>query len=296
MSAAPQPADERPLPLDVVQRWMQSVITHPGGVLGGLESEAARAEIDLPATDLPKVIAPSRALTSHERLEIYAQAYYARLFECLREEFPALRHAVGDEAFDALAFGYLQEHPSASYTLGNLGREFPGWLQTTRDPADGEWPQLLIDLARLERTYSEVFDGPGCERGPQLTAADLQAMPPERWPEARLQMAPCFRLLEASYPVHEFATAVRNHTGDAEIPLPQPARTLLAITRRDYVVRRYALSETQHRLLTALARGEAIATAIAEVAETADSDDLGADLHGWFRDWTAAPFFAGLAQ
>ena len=296
MSASPRPADECPLPLDVVQRWMQSVITHPGGVQGGLESAAARAEIDLPPADLPEVIAPSRALSSHQRLEIYAQAYYARLFECLREEFPALRHAVGDEAFDALAFGYLQQHPSSSYTLGDLGCEFPGWLEATRDPADGDWPQLLIDLARLERTYSEIFDGPGCERGPQLTAADLQAIPPERWPQARLQMAPCFRLLEFGYPVHEFATAVRNRTGDAEIPLPQAERTLLAITRRDYVVRRYALSETQHRLLWALARGEAIGTAIAEVADTAEGEDLGADLHAWFRDWTVAPFFAGIAQ
>jgi hypothetical protein len=272
---------------------MQSVITHPGGVHGGLASEGARAAIDLPSADLPKVIAPSRALSSHERLDIYAQAYYARLLECLREEFPALRHAVGDEAFDALAFGYLQQHPSSSYTLADLGSAFPDYLQATRDPADGDWPQLLIDLARLERTYSEVFDGPGCERGPQLTAADLQAIPPEHWPQARLQMAPCFRLLELSYPVHEFATAVRNRTGDREVPLPAAARTLLAITRRDYVVRRYPLSETQHQLLAALASGETIESAIASVADAA-GEDLGNALHTWFREWTAAPFFSGI--
>ena len=58
------------------------------------------------------MIGRSRALASDARLEIYVDAYYERLMECLREEFAATRHAVGDELFDALAFGYLQHYPS----------------------------------------------------------------------------------------------------------------------------------------------------------------------------------------
>ena len=76
----------------------------------------------------------SKRRTSVERLEVYANAYYARLLECLRDEFPALLHAVGEEVFDGLAFGYLQAYPSTSYTLSNLSRNFARFLEETRPP------------------------------------------------------------------------------------------------------------------------------------------------------------------
>ena len=50
----------------------------------------------------------------------------------LREEFTATRYAVGDELFDALAFGYLQHYPSRSYTLNTLGEQFPKFLAESR--------------------------------------------------------------------------------------------------------------------------------------------------------------------
>ena len=110
-----------PSDLQRLQRWMQSVITHPGGVSEGVASVRSREHLELGPAGLESVIARSRALTSAQRLEIYVDAYHERLLECLREEFPATRHAVGDELFDALAFGYLQHEPSRSYTLGELG-------------------------------------------------------------------------------------------------------------------------------------------------------------------------------
>src|SRR5688572_16099648 len=100
--------------LDQVQRWMQAVIVHPQGVEAGIRAAAAREHIDVAPEAMEQVVGPSRRQTSLERLEIYANAYYARLLECLREEFPALAHAVGEEAFGNFAFGYLQTYPSQS--------------------------------------------------------------------------------------------------------------------------------------------------------------------------------------
>ena len=75
--------------------------------------------------------------------------YQARLLECV-------------------ASGYLQRYPSRSYTLNRLGGDFANYLDETRPDRrdDGEvpdvaWPNLLIDLARLEWASGEVFDGPG---------------------------------------------------------------------------------------------------------------------------------------
>jgi hypothetical protein len=196
--------------------------------------------------------------------------------------------------FDGFAFGYLQEYPSQSYTLANLGRHFPRFLAETRsaDPAGEEsgptWPDLLIDLATVERTYSEVFDGLGTEGGRILQAEDLAGIRPEQWPEAKLIAVPCLRMLSLRYPVHDYVSAVRHQT---EAVIPEPSPTCLVVTRRDYVVRRSTVSLTEYQLLEALVAGESVGRAIERAAEAAESETLAENLHGWFRAWAAAAYF-----
>src|SRR5260370_12701840 len=120
-----------PSELNHLQRWFQSVITHADGVDSGASSEEAQRLIQLAPGQLEKVITRSRALTAAERLAIYANAYHTRLLECLGEVFPMLKRTLGDEAFDGFAFGYLQEYPSRSHTLNELGRQFARYLQET---------------------------------------------------------------------------------------------------------------------------------------------------------------------
>ena len=119
-------------PFQRLQRWMQTTIMHPDGVVEGMNSPAAREEIDAPAEEAERVVTRSKALTAVERLSIYGNAYYGRLLECMREEFPAVTHALGEETFDAFATAYLQNYPSRSYTLTQLGKNFPNFLVETR--------------------------------------------------------------------------------------------------------------------------------------------------------------------
>jgi len=293
-------------PLEKVQRWMQSVIMHPDGVAAGLDSEAARKHIDVPAEQVEQVISPSQALSSVERLSIYANAYYARLLECLGEEFPMLKQTLGEETFDAFAFGYLQSYPSRSYTLNRLGANFAAFLAETRpaasdagaeedaeaeeDPLGQDWPDFLIDLATLEWTFSLVFDGPGVERVPLLEATELRNIGVDRWPNARLETVPCLKLLALRFPVNAYYTAARK--GELP-PLPEQARNWLAVNRREYIVRRHEISEPQFVLLTALVEGQTIGAAIERVLELPDAnvDALAGQLRTWFHDWAAEGFF-----
>ena len=50
-----------------LQRWMQSVVVHPGDVEEALRSEAAEREF--PADRLADLVLPSRTLTPSERVE-----------------------------------------------------------------------------------------------------------------------------------------------------------------------------------------------------------------------------------
>ncbi len=289
--------------LSEIQRWMQAVMTHPEGVAAGADSEAARREIDAGPDQLDSVIRPSRQLTSEERLAIYGNAYFARLLECMRTIFPLVVRTVGEEAFDDLALGYLQRYPSRSYTLDRLGDRFLDYLNESRPDLDADgrptegWPDFLIDLARLEWEIDEVFDGPGVEGQTLLSAGQVQSIEPGRWPEARLAPAHCLRLLAFRFPVNDYYTALRQASDTQPPPeMPDPAATFLALTRRDFVVRRHPLSEAQYGLLGKLAGGESLGAAMQWLvsAREVSLETLVADLQIWFRAWTEAGFFIGV--
>ena len=286
---------ETPRELGQIQQWMQAVIMHPDGVVVGIESAAAKSHIDVSANDIEQVITRSQAQDSIERLQVYGNAYFARLVEVLRDEFPAIQHAIGEEAFDGFAFGYLQAYPSRSYTLADLSVNFSQYLRETRPPADTEeegpdWIEFLIDLAVLERTYSEVFSGRGPEGGDHLKPGELQGIPLERWADATLIPMPCLRLMTFGFPVHEYATTVRKG-GDPHPPDPQ--ETNLVIGRRDFVVRRKAVGRVEFEMLSAIVDGLAIGDAIQRVLERTDVEfeTLAAEIGEWFKTWAAAQFF-----
>ncbi|MDP6444054.1 MAG: DNA-binding domain-containing protein [Pirellulaceae bacterium] len=281
--------------LAAIQRWMHTVITHHDGVAGGVLSEAAREQIDVSLESVDAVIDRSQSLTSIERLAVYGNAYFARLLDCLRDEYPALVQALGADTFDGFAFGYLGWRPPHSYTLADLGADFPKYLGETRPGRESnelDWAQFFVDLATLERDYAELFDGEGPENAQLLTAEEISAVDADRWPTARLRLAPWLRFRVFSFPVHEYASAVR--VEGATPPPPAATPTWLVLTRRDYVVRRTPVSEPQFELLRSLRDGQTVADAIATAAAIAQPDDVaafGADIRRWFFDWSAAGFF-----
>jgi hypothetical protein len=310
MNPGDTPAEE----VSRVQRWFQVVVTHPDGAEAGADSDEAQRLINLPPGQLEQVITRSRALSATERLAIYANAYHMRLLECLGEVYPLLKRTLGEEAFEGFAFGYLQEYPSRSYTLNELGRHFPRYLQATRPVPEGtesnpgsdptadltmlvqDWPDFLIDLARLEWGIYEVFDGPGVEGQSLLAVDQLLGVSPGRWAQVRLQPVPCLQLLFTRFPVNDYYTALKKAEDSEVVAIPALCESFVALTRRNYVVRRYNLSRTEFELLHAIEEGQTIGEAIerAALSSKAGVDQLAAELKLWFRNWTAEGFFESI--
>jgi len=295
--------------LDRVQRWMLAVITHPDGVQEGARAEEAIRWIANGAANLESVVTPSRKLSAAERLAIYGNAYYARLLDCLGEVYPVLKRTLGEELFNGFAFGYLQNYPSRSYTLHHLGRHFASYLRETRpepsdsDPADGDqedgWMDFLIDLARLEWAIYEVFDGPGLENDPPMDFPDFHSIAQRDWLDLKFRTAPCLQLLAFDYPVNDHFTAVRQCEGALEVEFPRPRQHYLAISRREYIVRRFPLDEVQFALLAALQQGTTLGKALEaclDVAERAGEElRLDETLPHWFYYWSSEHcFFTGI--
>ena len=283
--------------LESVQRWFQSVISHPEGVIAGAGGTDA----------IDQVLTSSNALDAAGRLSVYANAYFARLIECMGEVFPVMRKFLGEETFDSFAFEYLQEIPSRSYTLHHLGREFPGWLEKSRPRDEGDdgmaiaaegpdWPELLVDLARLEWAVYETFDGPGSEGRPSLQHSDILARSQDGVENLRLIPSPSLNLFSARFPVNDFYTSLRRAAPGEEVIPPDPAPCLVALHRRGFVVHRYEVSAPAHAMLEAILAGSTLGEAIDAAAAlwTASDEELGAALQNWLQLWAREEYFTGI--
>lgn len=277
-------------PLDTLERWMQAVVMHPGGAAAGIRTRRARRLLPAAAKRLASVVTPSRALSSVERLDIYAHMYYARLLEILVAEYPVTRQVLGPEAFTRIAREFVARHPSRSRTLNLLSAKFPDFL--ARSLPRGRRNAFAADVARIERAMEDVFDAPRAE---PLTAARIAAIGASEWGCVRLLVNPALRLLDLAYPANDYMNAVR---AGNKPRIPHARKTFAIVHRRAFQVFRQDQQPAQWHLLAALASGRTLAQAVraATRGRRIGAERLAATLGGWFRDWAAAGLFVGVAR
>lgn len=189
-------------------------------------------------------------------LAVYQRGYFLRIAACMREQFPALCHALGRALFDDFVADYIRDCPPERHTLYDLGRRFPEWMEANRpDPQVREaWVDFMIDLTRFEYLVFLMFDAEGNEGRPFATA-DTD--------DGALRLQPAFALGSYGFPVAGYYHAVRR--GEAP-PLPMPAPCHVALVRTDYVTRTMLLSGPQHCFLAAMLAGTGVEAALASVS------------------------------
>jgi hypothetical protein len=281
---APEPFD-----LEQLQRWMQSVVVHPG-TTGEALADPQAAQV-VPPELLAQVILPSRTLQPAERLAIYQGMYPLRMEEALATDYPALKHFLGDSAFFDLVQGYVRAHPSRSFTLNPLGRHLPEHLlEVPGIPRRA----FAHDLARLERAMTDAFDA---EPGAVLSEEEIAAVAPDAWEGARLKTVTSFHLLAFRYPVAAWLDSLRDEGADGHHRHPPTRRqdTYAAVYRREYAVYRLDLSRSAHGLLEELAAGRTLGESVAATLNRGRPRPDPDQLFRWFRQWVAAGVFAGVA-
>lgn len=266
------------LPLEAVQRWMLGTLTAPR------RAESAAIETQL---------LPGAFLDAAASLAIYQRSYILRLRKCLAGQFPATRHALGEEVFDAFADAYLAACPSDSYTLDALGRRFPDWLEQTRIDRDQppeareDWIDFMVDLAHYEHALFVLYDAPGTEAG---------LPPPLQWPDvdtddASLRLAPGLKLVRYRHAVAWYYHEVRAGRSPA---FPPPAPMQAVIVRLDYKTVTYPVSDLHFRFLEAVRERGNVAAALRDVA-TWSGRSLEVVTRSWASEvrgrWMAAGFF-----
>ena len=271
--------------LNVIQRWVQEVITHPNGVECGIEAPAAQKLIPIESEQLDEVILPGMYLSSHERIGIYASMYYLRLVECLGKDFAAVHYALGEERFDELARLFIPAHPSRHYSLNYFGAHFPKFLATEVEDLPNR--EFLSELAQLEWAVQEVFDD--VMKAP-LKVEDLVRIKTADAADVRARLIPALRLLEFHHQVHRFLQAFYN---EKEPGLPNPKQNWALVFRKGYRVWRAALCREQFMILSAIKDGATLAMALDQCAAAPECDAALVEKKAgkWFEEWARDGLF-----
>jgi hypothetical protein len=232
-----------------------------------------------------EIIKPNDQLTAVERLEVYSRQYWRRVLPALAEDFPGLQAVLGEERFQKMAVAYLNDSPSRSRSMRDLGLRLVPWLYSHPEFTEGI-EQLAHDIAVLEWAEIEVLD-----------SLELPVFSIDRaklGEDPRFFLQPYLRLLELEYPVDEWLLHVKHgEQQQAAPPLPAPHKTYVAVHRQDFSVYFRRLDREEFGLLRALEQHERLSDAIESSVQWSDDDiEFVFDkVHRWFASWTSLGWF-----
>jgi hypothetical protein len=276
--------------LENLQALLYRLITAPEGVAAGLAAERARGSRALDDSDelhknaLENVIEGDDRLSSVERLEIYANAYFYRILDCLKEDFPATLATIGGDDFHNLVTGYLIEYPPTEPSISHAGRYLAEFLShhsiramhAMHAPIE-RWP-FIADLARLERTLIEVFHAAEAE---PLNAEAMRTLAPEDWPALAMRTHPALAIVDCEWRVDELLRQVeadreveaeRDETDPAH-RAPAHAPVSVLVWRHGSRVHYRALERAERAALEVASAGASFAAICEAIASECGDDD-----------------------
>lgn len=126
---------------------------------------------------------------------VYRNNVAHSLTEVLRDTFPTIEALVGPEFFRQVAHEFRKQTLPATAVVWEYGCGFADFLDGL--PA-AKSVAYLGDVARLEFARWQSYHAPGEEA---LTPADLQSIPPERFPAAGLDLKSSVFVMRSEHPV-----------------------------------------------------------------------------------------------
>ena len=249
-------------PLAKLQALLYRLIAAPEGVAAGLAAERERLSLEL-----DDLLAGDDRLTAVERLEIYADAYFYRILDCLKDDFPATLATVGADNFHNLITGYLIAHPPTQPSIDRVGEHLAEFLRD--HPMREKWP-FLADLALLEGTLLAVFRAANAE---VLTAEAIRSVHADKWPALKMRTHPAVAMLDCEWRVDELLRDFENSAGtDRRTHLAAAREKTNVLVWRQNLHASYRRLENVERTALALANKEVTFAAICDAIAAASGD------------------------
>ncbi|MFK7928428.1 MAG: putative DNA-binding domain-containing protein [Myxococcota bacterium] len=221
-------------------------------------------------------IAPGPIRTAEDQLRTYREQYRLRTTTTLRDAYPALAATLGP-GFDDLAWRYLCDHPSTTWTLDRLGDAFPEWLESASP--DKNWAEIAhLDWA--------VHHAATCADATPLPLAGLTGQTP-------LMLAPGVSILRMSRPWHTYRQQIIE---GASPQMPGPAPTAVAIYRVGGQVRDRVLAPLEATFLAGFITARPLDDAVERLIQSVpDASAVTGPIGTWLQDAAARSLFQRVA-
>jgi hypothetical protein len=264
--------------LQELQSLLYRLITAVSGVGEGLAAEDGLAPGGLGA-----IVLGDQRLSAEERVDIYANMYFYRLLDVLKEDFPATLQVLGGDNFHNLVTGYLLEYPPTEPSVYFCGRKLSDYLRDHPTTANAPF---AADLAMLERAMVEVFHAADSVA---LDAEAMRMIAPNEWPALQLQMPPASRILALDWKVAELLAGFE---AKRKWEHPEHAAAKVLVWRGSAHVFYRELEAIEVRALAAASRG----ATFAEICDLVAADcpintvaELNRLLARWLQDGVLCP-------
>lgn len=184
--------------------------------------------------------------------DVYANAYRIRLTAALRDNYPVLHLALGDDLFGALADAYIAQHPSRFRSIRWFGDRLAGFMDA--HPELTPHPSLS-DLARMDWALRQSFDAANDD---PLEVSDLAGLAAEAWPSQRFRLRAAATLLELRWRVEPIWQAL-NKDAAAETAPPESFYHIVLVWRDALECKWRSLNREEASGLKALIEGKSFA-------------------------------------
>jgi hypothetical protein len=231
-----------PSDLRSLQHRFLALVTGSGGV------EETLQQLGATPADLASVVVGDDKLDQVGRMDIYADMYFARLVDVVRDDFPRLARVLGEEPFSDLVRDFLVAFPPDGAPLRHLAAPLPGFVPGHRLVAARPW---LAELAQLEWNRADVFDAADAAT---LTLTQLQRLPAEAFAELPLRLVPAHRLWAVHYGVEGLWRRL-GPGGEEPVEPVEPAPGHLLVWRKGTEVLHRRPEPEEAELLAPLAAG-----------------------------------------
>jgi hypothetical protein len=232
---------------------------------------------------------PARAESVAETFAVYHDGFRLRMAEFLANDYPALRSALGELAFGAMAEAFWRARPSTFRNARWFGASLPDFLRATPHYCTDSF---VCGLAALEAALAKSFDA---EDAAELPISALAATRQEDWPQLRLSFHPGVVVVETSQAALAAYEAAR--TGEVslqsggEVSLQSGGAVRLLVWRREMDVNYRVLEDGEEMALVAAMSGAPfgeICSLLAFANPQTPAEELamaaGNDLARWFAD------------
>lgn len=265
--------------LNDIQAWLHTFVVQPGTTEEALA--AAEAKAGFASGSAEELVLPSPTLAPKERIQIYRRMYLLRMYDALEIDFPTIAERLGPEPFRKVVANYVESHPSQSYTLDHLGRDFAAFIKHETDLSHSE---ALAELAQLEWSLCVVAIA---ENSPSLGLEALASVEPDSFLELTFTPINALQLWQFEYNVNSYYSA---WSRDEELPELEKSPTNLVVWRQNLRAWRRELSTPAYTFLSHLVGGLCLGQALDRVIEGSGQSEE--QLFEWFQGWVGDGLFS----